>query len=49
MENLNKTLATLPRVADPAEVARIALFLVSSDASFVNGSCVVADAGWSAF
>jgi len=49
METLNKTLATLPRAGDPAEVARFALFLVSSDSSFVNGSCLVADAGWTAF
>ena len=49
MENLDKTLATLPRVGDPAEVARLALFLVSSDSSFLNGSCVIADAGWTAF
>lgn len=49
MENLNKTTATMPRAADPAEVARLALFLVSDDSSFLNGSCVVADAGWTAF
>ncbi len=49
MENLNKTMATLPRAADPMEIARLALFLVSSDSSFLNGSCVVADAGWTAF
>ncbi|MDV3278052.1 MAG: SDR family oxidoreductase [Nitrososphaerales archaeon] len=49
MENLNKTMATLPRVADPAEVARLAVFLVSDDSSYMNGSSVVADAGWTAF
>lgn len=49
METLNKTLATLPRPGDPAEVAKFALFLVSSDSSLVNGACLVADAGWTAF
>jgi len=49
MENLNKTIATLPRTGDPIEVARLALFLVSNDSSYLNGSCVVADAGWTAF
>lgn len=49
MENLNKTMATLPRVGDPTEVARVALFLVSDESKYLNGSCVVADAGWAAF
>ncbi len=49
MENLNKTMATLPRVGDPDEVAKIALFLVSEESKYLNGSCVVADAGWAAF
>ena len=49
MANLNKTMATLPRVGDPDEVARVALFLVSDESRYLNGSCVVADAGWAAF
>ncbi len=49
MENLNKTMATLPRVGDPAEVASVALFLVSQESRYLNGSCVVADAGWGAY
>lgn len=35
----------LGRMAQPEEIARVALFLVSSDASFVTGSVVVADGG----
>lgn len=35
-----------PRYGTPEEVAQIALFLVSDDASFVNGVTVPADAGW---
>lgn len=49
MENLTKTMATLPRVGDPDEVAKVALFLVSDESRYLNGSCVVADAGWAAY
>jgi NAD(P)-dependent dehydrogenase (short-subunit alcohol dehydrogenase family) len=33
------------RAADPAEVARVHRFLVSDEASLVNGQAVVCDAG----
>ena len=33
------------RIADPDEVARVAVFLASDDASFVNGSYVLVDGG----
>ena len=46
LENLNKTMATMPRMAEPEEIAKLALFLVSNESSFVNGSCVTIDAGW---
>jgi 3-oxoacyl-[acyl-carrier protein] reductase len=36
---------TLGRVADPEEVARVAVFLVSRAASFMTGSTVVVDGG----
>lgn len=49
METLKKTMATLPRMAEPDEIAKLALFLVSDNASFVNGSCVVIDDGWTAY
>ena len=49
MENLRKTMATMPRVGEPDEVARVALFLVSDGSAYLNGSCVVADAGWAAY
>lgn len=37
------------RVADPSEVANVALFLASDEASFVNGAVVVADGGWTTY
>ena len=38
-------LHALRRIADPAEVARAALFLASDDASFVTGSAMAIDGG----
>jgi NAD(P)-dependent dehydrogenase (short-subunit alcohol dehydrogenase family) len=35
----------LGRMAKPEEIAKVALFLVSDDASFVTGSIIVADGG----
>lgn len=36
-------------VGKPSEVAQAALFLASDEASFVNGTVLVADGGWSAY
>jgi NAD(P)-dependent dehydrogenase (short-subunit alcohol dehydrogenase family) len=41
--------ANMPRMGNPDEIARVALFLVSDDASFVNGEVLVADGGWTAY
>ncbi|MCR2805378.1 SDR family oxidoreductase [Paenibacillus soyae] len=38
-----------PRTGEPEEVAKVALFLASDDASFVNGTVITADAGWTAY
>jgi NAD(P)-dependent dehydrogenase (short-subunit alcohol dehydrogenase family) len=39
----------IPRMGDPEEIAKLALFLCSDDSSLVNGEVVVADAGWTAY
>jgi NAD(P)-dependent dehydrogenase (short-subunit alcohol dehydrogenase family) len=38
-----------PRAGEPGEIATVALFLASDEASFVNGAVVTADAGWTAY
>jgi NAD(P)-dependent dehydrogenase (short-subunit alcohol dehydrogenase family) len=38
-----------PRVGEPEEIARIALFLACDDSSFINGAIITADAGWTAY
>lgn len=35
--------------ADPIKIATVALFLATDDSSFVNGTVVTADGGWSAY
>ena len=46
MEHLQKAMATLPRMGEPREIAELALFLASGRSSYVNGSCVTIDGGW---
>ncbi|WP_050614368.1 SDR family oxidoreductase [Bacillus testis] len=38
----------MPRMGQPEEIAQVALFLASDDSSFVNGTVIVADSGWTA-
>jgi NAD(P)-dependent dehydrogenase (short-subunit alcohol dehydrogenase family) len=47
-ERMQPLLPSNIRSAKPEEIARVALFLASDDASFVNGAVLVADAGWTA-
>lgn len=45
---IETTLGANPRMAKPDEIAAVIRFLLSDDASFVNGAAVVADGGWTA-
>lgn len=38
-----------PKTGESHDIAKVALFLASDDASFVNGTVIVADAGWTAY
>lgn len=45
----NSGMKNLVRIGQPEEIANIASFLGSDEASLVNGAVVVADAGWTAY
>jgi NAD(P)-dependent dehydrogenase (short-subunit alcohol dehydrogenase family) len=38
-----------PRVGEPEEIAKIALFLACDDSSLINGTVITADLGWTAY
>ena len=42
-------LAVNPRMGKSEEIANVALFLASDESSFVNGTVITADAGWTAY
>jgi NAD(P)-dependent dehydrogenase (short-subunit alcohol dehydrogenase family) len=46
---LNRTLPANLRMAEPTELAQVATFLASDEASFINGTVITADGGWLAF
>lgn len=48
MERTKLATSTMPSMGQPEDVAKLALFLVSDDAKFVNGQVVAADGGWMA-
>jgi NAD(P)-dependent dehydrogenase (short-subunit alcohol dehydrogenase family) len=49
MGRIQAGLAINPRVGKPEEIANIALFLASDESSFVNGTVITGDAGWTAY
>lgn len=49
MGSIQPGLAINPRVGKAEEIAKVALFLASDDSSFVNGTVVTVDAGWTAY
>lgn len=42
-------MALNPRVGQPEEIAKLAVFLASEDASFINGQVITADGGWTTY
>jgi NAD(P)-dependent dehydrogenase (short-subunit alcohol dehydrogenase family) len=48
LERLGKSLALAEKAADPDEIAALASWLASDEASNVNGAIVPADGGWTA-
>ncbi|WP_077368328.1 SDR family NAD(P)-dependent oxidoreductase [Anaerosalibacter sp. Marseille-P3206] len=51
-EGLNIIMANVggnPRSGTGMEIANLALFLASEDSSFINGQCITADSGWTAY
>ena len=49
LQKLMKGVDVLPALAEPEEIANVMAFIISDEASFMNGSIVVADGGWTSF
>ncbi len=49
MERAMAGISLNPRVGEPEEIAKIALFLACDDSSFINATVITADAGWTAY
>ena len=51
-DGMNTIMANIggnPRSGSPSEIAELAVFLASDESSLINGQCLAADAGWTAF
>jgi NAD(P)-dependent dehydrogenase (short-subunit alcohol dehydrogenase family) len=49
MGRIQPGLALNPRVGKPEDIANIALFLATDESSFINGTVITGDAGWTAY
>ena len=49
MEKMAPHIPIIQRYGDPEEVASAALFLVSDEATYLNGSVLTVDGGWTIF
>ena len=52
METLSKLMKgfeSFPLGTSPEELAKVYVFLASDDASFINGTTITVDGGWTAF
>jgi|GEM_PF-3102183 len=49
VEVLKRASATAPPPADPEQIAKVALFLVSDDSAYINGEVLVVDSGWTVY
>ena len=49
LNKLMKGFELYPETGEPHEIANVMLFLASDDSSFINGTTIVADGGWTAF
>ena len=48
LKKLGETVVPMGRLAEPVEIARVVVFLASDDASYMTGSMVTVDAGYTA-
>jgi 3-hydroxybutyrate dehydrogenase len=48
IEKIMLTEPAIKRLIEPEEVAELTLFLCAPEASFINGSSLVMDGGWTA-
>jgi len=48
-ERMSAGVNNAPPAADPDEIAQVALFLASEKSSYINGTVLTADGGWTAY